>query len=1135
MNCPACGFDNPSGMGFCGKCGGSLSGRCPHCSFDNPAGFDFCGQCGASLRVSGLGSRVSSRTADTQHPTPDPRSYTPKHLADKVLQSKSALEGERKQVTVLFADVKGSMQLADQVDPEEWHRILDKFFQILTDGVHRFEGTVNQYPGDGIMALFGAPIAHEDHAQRACYAALHLLEEVRAYSREVKRAHGLDFAVRIGLHSGDVVVGKIGDDLRMDYTAQGHTVGLAQRMESLAEANTCLVSAATAAFASGYFALDDLGPFRVKGVAEPVHVFVLRGLGASRTRFDIARARGLSRFVGRAADLRTLDDALEQAAAGNGQVVGVVAEAGTGKSRLCFEFLERCRARGMRVYEGRAVAHGRNVPFLPILEVFRAYFGITLEDDDRSAREKIAGRMVLLDQRFAETLPLLFDFLAVRDPQRPAPRLDPEARQRQLLGVMRQVIQSVSEAQPTVTLIEDLHWLDAASAEFLEHMVDAREGSRNLLLVNFRPEYRAEWMQKSWYRQIPLTPLGREAIAELLADLLGKDPSLAGLATTVHARTGGNPFFTEEVAQSLIESGQLAGTRGAYRLVTPIERLEVPATVQAVLAARIDRLPAAEKEVLQLLAVIGKEFRFGLVQQVAEHGEEELRGLLAGLQAREFIYEQPAFPEPEYTFKHALTQEVAYGSVLAARRQVLHARTAQAIEDLFRCTLDVQYAELARHYSRTDNAAKAVEYLRLAGTQAAARGAYEEAVAQLSRGLERLPELPEVAEREHQELLLQLALGPALRTTKGSTAPEVEKAYGRAAEICTRLGEGPQRWQALYGLWLFYNSRADLQRARRLAEQLLQSVRPSGDAWHLFMGHNAVGITLYLQGELRAAREHLQQAFDLGGPLRQRLDTLPYEAVDGLLANRGWRANVLDRLGDPDQAVRASRENVALAQEIGRPFALTLALLFDGVVHQVLGEVEATRERADAVIALATEHGFYQHVVGGMLLRGCAFADGGQIETGITELRGVLDALRAAGAEAARPHYTGTLAEALGKAGQPAQGLAVIEEAVECMNRTGQHVSESDLQRIKGDLLLAVSRDTHAEAEDCFRHAIDCARVQSAKSLELRAALSLSRLWRAQGKHADARTLLAEIYGWFTEGFETRDLKEAKALLEELR
>src|ERR1700687_3972104 len=494
------------------------------------------------------------------HTPPDPSVYTPKHLADKILQSKSALEGERKQVTVLFADVKGSMELADQLDPEEWHKILERFFAILTDGVHRFEGTVNQYTGDGIMALFGAPIAHEDHAQRACYAALQLLDELRTYAREVKRTHGLDFAVRIGLHSGAVVVGKIGDDLRMDYTAQGQTVGLAQRMEGLAEASTCFVTGSTAALVAGYFALDDLGPFRVKGVAEPVAVFVLRGLGAVRRRFDASRARGLTHFVGREEDMRTLDAALEQAQAGHGQVVGVVAKAGTGKSRLCFEFTEGCRARDMSIIEGQAVAHGKNIPLLPMLQVFRAYYGISERDDDLTVREKIAGRLLLLDDSFRDVLPVMFDFFGVPDPERPVARMDPDARQRQLFAVLRQLVQRDDPSgRQYVTLIEDLHWMDPASEAFLTEWVDAVRAARRLLVVNFRPEYHAAWMQKSYSRQLPLAPLGPEAIRKLLEALLGSDPSTRGLAEAVHTRTGGNPFFTAEGVQTLLESGNLPG------------------------------------------------------------------------------------------------------------------------------------------------------------------------------------------------------------------------------------------------------------------------------------------------------------------------------------------------------------------------------------------------------------------------------------------------------------------------------------------------------------------------------------------------------------------------------------------------
>ncbi|MFN2426553.1 MAG: AAA family ATPase [Candidatus Binatia bacterium] len=713
MHCPSCRHDNRPDRRFCAECGAALALRCPSCGTTNEPGEKFCGDCGSSLTT----QRPASVPAALSVPSP------PKLLADKILAARAAVEGERKQVTVLFADVKGSMELAEQLDPEEWSDIMGHFFRLLADGVERFEGFVDKFTGDGIMALFGAPLAHEDHAQRACHAALYLQEHVQRYTEEMKRTRGLSFAVRMGIHTGEVVVGtigKVGDSLRMEYTAQGHTVGLASRMEQLAGADRIYLTDHTARLVAGYFRLRDLGEFTVKGVTASLRVHELEGTGSLRTRFDIARAHGLSRFVGRASDLRTLGDALEQTAAGNGQVVGVVAEAGTGKSRLCFEFLQRCREQGMRVYEARAVAHGRNVPFLPILELLRAYFGITSDDDDLCARQKVSQHLLGLDRNLAGTLPLIHDFLAIGDPHSPGPRLDPETRQRQLIDVIRRIIRSASQKRPVVTMIEDLHWLDAASAEFLEHMVDAREGTHSLLLLNFRPEYRAAWMQKSWYRQIPLTPLGPATIAELLEDLLGSDPGIAALAAPVHARTGGNPFFTEEVVQSLIESGHLEGSRGAYRLVTAVERLEVPATVQAVLAARIDRLGEREKQLLQTAAVIGKEFSEPvLVQVLAEIAPQladpgRLAAALRALGQAEFVYEKAMHPLAEYSFKHPLTQQVAYDTLLRERRARLHAAVAQATATVHADKLEENSALLAHHWENAGEAWQAALWSRRA-------------------------------------------------------------------------------------------------------------------------------------------------------------------------------------------------------------------------------------------------------------------------------------------------------------------------------------------------------------------------------------------------------------------------------------
>ena len=641
---------------------------------------------------------------------PSPISYTPRHLADKILTSRSALEGERKQVTVLFADVKGSMDLAGKLDPEEWHRVMDGFFAILTGGVHRFEGTVNQYTGDGIMALFGAPIAHEDHAHRACYTALHLLEELRPYANQLRLRQGLNFSVRMGINSGEVIVGRIGDDLRMDYTAQGHTVGLAARMEQIAEAGKVYLTEHAAALVKGFFQLGDLGRMEVKGVAEPLRVYELQGVGQMRTRLDISRSRGFSRFVGRAEEMQVLEAALARAQQGQPQIVGIVGEAGLGKSRLCAEFIERCRASGIMTYEATGVSHGRTIPFLPILQLCRAFFGISEQDSDTTARERIAGRLLLLDERFRESLPLMFDFLGVPDPELPAPRMDPEARQRQIFAVFRGVIEARGQRETSVTLLEDLHWFDGGSEAFLEPLLDSRPGNRGLIMVNFRPEYRADWARKSYYQQVALQPLGPDALRQLLADLLGSDASISGLAETIHARTAGNPFFTEEVIQTLIESGKLVGNKGSYRLVAPIDRLEVPGTVQALLAARIDRLPEREKQVLQTAAVIGKTFPEPTLRSVAGLSDAALAETLHLLRSAEFIYEQALYPVAEYAFKHPLTQEVAYGSQLQERRRQIHAAVAAAIEATRADKLDEQAALLAHHCTQAGEALAAAQW-----------------------------------------------------------------------------------------------------------------------------------------------------------------------------------------------------------------------------------------------------------------------------------------------------------------------------------------------------------------------------------------------------------------------------------------
>jgi len=910
VNCSGCEMELRPGAKFCDGCGLPQTPMCVGCGHELRPEARFCDACGQPCAA------ARSSEAAPVPPGRDPRDYTPSHLADRILKSRSALEGERKQVTVLFADVKGSMELAGQLGDEDWHRILDRFFQLLSEGVHRFEGTVNQYTGDGIMALFGAPIAHEDHAQRACYAALHIREGVARYATELKREHGLTFSMRMGMHSGDVVVGRIGDDLRMDYTAQGQTVGLAQRMEALASPDTCYMTGTTATLTAGYFELEDLGEFRVKGVDAPVPVHRLVRAGTATSRFDISRARGLTRFVGRDSDMATLERALEQAKAGHGQVVGIVAEAGTGKSRLSFEFVERCRAAGMTVNQGTGLAHGKNLPYLPMLQVFRGYYGIGERDDDRTIREKIAGRMLLLDEGFREVLPVLFEFFGAPDPDQPMPRMDPDAKQRALFSVLRRIVQGADPrvgAANFATLIEDLHWLDPGSEAFLEQWVEAIAGSSSFLLVNFRPEYHADWMQKSYYHQIPLAPLGPEAIRELLDDLLGSDPSTAGLAEAIHARTGGNPFFTEEVVQTLIESGHLEGSRGAYRLVTPIERLEVPPSVKTVLAARIDRLPEREKQVLQTAAVIGKDFSEPILREAVELTENDLHEALAALKNAEFVFEVSLYPVVEYAFKHPLTQEVALGSLLTDRRQRTHAAVARAIEGQPEAKLDEEAALLAHHWEEAGEALPAARWHRAAAAWVG-RSDPLQAVRHMRRVLELTEALDDSSERD--ELRLE-SCGSLLGTGGwriGLSLDEAEAIFAEGRRLAERRQESDAAIALCVGYGATHGFRGDPSRYLELARLAVELVDERTSAGAASAAHSpGLGYASFCLGRLDDALRHSTIGFQLAeNDPEAGMATLGFNTWGQSLQNR---AEFTAALGDLREGERLGRQAISVCQQ----------------------------------------------------------------------------------------------------------------------------------------------------------------------------------------------------------------------------
>jgi predicted ATPase/class 3 adenylate cyclase len=844
--------------------------------------------------------------------TPEPEAAAAPVAEPAASDTPAELDGERKQVTVLFADVKGSMDMAEQVDPDEWRQIMQRFFSLLSDGVRRFEGTVDKFTGDGIMALFGAPIAHEDHASRACFAALHIGELVNEYATELRRGRGLNFSVRLGINSGEVVAGAIGAEGKLEYTAIGHTVGLAQRMEALAEPGKAYLTEHTAKLARGYLELKDLGEFEVKGASRPIGVFELVGPGAARSRFDLSRERGLSRFVGRAEEMQMLEDALEHARQGRGGVIGVVAEPGVGKSRLCQEFADRCRGDGIDVYETEAQAHGAAIPFLPILQMMRAYFGIEDRDSERVAREKIAGRLLLLDPDFADDLPLVFDFLGVPDPERPAPQVSAEARQRLLRGVIRRLYRVPGRKEVVVCLMEDLHWMDDGSAQLVAESVSAVEGTATLLLLNFRPEYQPDWAESPIYRRLPLLPLGPDSTKELLADLAGDDPSLDGLPELVHERTGGNPFFIEEVVRELVEAGYLVGDRGAYRLTRPVDDTGVPATVQAILAARIDRLETA-KALLQAASVIGKEVPEPALKMVSGVDDAALAEGLKELISAGFLYEDEIYPERILAFSHPLTQEVAYGSQLGEQRAKAHAATAGALIELNPGRHDELAALIAQHLEQGRETLEAARWY--------ARAAHWAGYAHPRDALRLWTKVSELA-GEVPENDETIALGMFSRLLQ--------------LDYAWRLGMERERVEALVGEAREMAKRTDDLRSLALLK-IMESARPgmelTREDWS-----NAVGEAIALADESgdRALRVAIRTA-----------SSYCYLASGDF--------DECERILDEALELAGDDHNAGAGIIIGCPYAF--ALHFKGVLRRERGQFEEAEEFMERALRVAAEQG----------------------------------------------------------------------------------------------------------------------------------------------------------------------------------
>jgi len=1109
MICSRCGLDNPATMRFCGNCAAPLVSICAKCRAENPPQFKFCGQCAAPLGATqSSGSATDSRAAELQADDDSPP------------------EGERKTVTALFADIKGSMDLMEGLDPEEARAIVDPALALMMEAAHRYGGHVVQSTGDGVFAIFGAPIAHEDHPQRALYAALRMQQEMRRYADLLRLEGRAPLQVRVGVNTGEVVVRSIQTGEHAEYTPIGRSTGMAARMQALAPIGSIAVTEATERLCAGYFAFRLLGPARVKGASEPIDVYEVTGLGPLRTRLEAAARRGLTRFVGREHELAQMRRALELVRAGHGQVVGAIGEAGVGKSRLTYEF-KAVAAGDCPILEAYSVSHGKASAYLPVIEMLHGYFGIDSSDDGRKRREKVIGKLLALDQSLEDALPYLFVLLGIQEGEDPLAQIDVQKRRRRTQEALKRIVLRESLNQPLIVVFEDLHWVDSETEAWLNLLADSLATARVLLMVNYRPEYRHQWGNRTYYTQLRLDPLAGESVEQLLSALLGDSASLAALRRMIAERTEGNPFFIEEMVQALFDDGTLA-RNGAVRLTRALAEIKVPATVQGIVTSRIDRLPAEEKELLQTLAVIGREFPRGLITRMVRKSDSELDRMLSALQLAEFIYEQPAFPETEYIFKHALTLEVAYKTLLLERRKQLHESAAVAMEALYSERLDDHLSDLAHHYGQSGNARKAVKYRHLAGRQAAGRMAYEEAIGHFRAALELLGGLPDNLERDRQELAVQSDLGPYLIATKGPAAEEVAMVFGRARSLCEKLGEQVQLFWVTYALQFFHMLRLELREARELGERQVELAAHSHNPAMLMAAYAAMAEVLSDLGEFCAARDLCAK----GLALDYVPGTFPFleigEPRTMLLAHS---SRDLFILGYPAQALARSREALSGARQLG-PHSLAFALNLAAELHRYLGDERTARESTEALASLASERGFLLWSAQAVFLRGQALVAAGQAEEGMVELRRGAASVEMTGALAGA--WKLSLAKAYAKLGRPEKGIAAIAEEMALMERTGLRYLEPELYRVKGELILLQAPGAVSTAESAFRQAVASARRQGAKSWELRATMSLARLLEAQGKRDDARSMLSEIYAWFTEGFDTADLKNAKALLDGL-
>ena len=1116
MSCASCGFDNAPAAKFCGQCGQRLEVICPACRTVNLSVNKFCQECGKV---------IPDRATPTKLTSPD--TYTPKYLAERIRTYKSAFQSERKLVSVLFADVKASLELLADRDPEDARQLLNAVVERMMEAVHRYEGTVSQVMGDGIMALFGAPLSHEDHAVRACYAALRMHDSIATWAAELRASRGIDIHIRVGINSGEVVVDSIGSDLSMEYIAVGQTTHLAARMEQLARPDSTLISAETFRLAEGYIEVVRVGPTAVKGLPGTIDVYELTGVTPTRSRLQAAVARGLTPFVGRKDQLEQISESIELARAGHGQIVALVGGAGIGKSRLVRELLLSPHLEGWSVLEARSVSYGGTTAYLPMVELLQEYFEIDPRDDARQIGDKVTKKARAFGNDVEPSLPALLALLDSSMEDQEWKALDPRQRRARTLDALKRLLIQESRSRPLLLVFEDLQWVDAETHALLDSLVESLPTSRLLLLATFRPEFQHEWGGKTYYTQVRVDPLSPGNAAEIVDALLGSDPSLSAVKRLLVERTEGNPFFLEESARGLVEAGVLRGPRGRYRPGDAAEAIRIPPTVQAVLAARIDRLPPEEKRLLQSAAVIGKDVPYALLQTVVDMPEDALRRSLARLQGAEFLYETALFPDLEYSFTHALTHEVAYAGVLHGTRRALHARIVEKLEELAGDRVVEHLDRLAHHAFHGELWDKALTWQRQAGVRAMARSASHEAVACFEQALVALEHLPESRERLEQDIDLRFSLRHALVPL---WRHERMIDHLHVAEmLAQQLGDRRRLGRVACFLTTDFWAMGDYASAVDAAERALAIGNELEDLRLKVEASLQLGYIYHLVGDHRRAIEFLTRT-------SESVQTATIDARLAVFFYVFSRVSLLWSLADLGQFAQAATradEAMAMAEASGHPYGVVSTCFSTGYLYLRKGDLPRAIAALERSLAICRSEEFSIWIASITSSLGLAYALSGRTKEALPLLEEAVATFKTTKIKASHSLCMANLAEGYLMDSRAEEAMAIAQRAVHLARETNERGVIAWALRVVGDAATHRDPPDAATAEAAFRESLARAETLGMQPTCAHAHAGLGRLYLWLGRRAAARADTSTAIELFRSMDMPFYLQRAEALLAE--